>query len=350
MPQMKYDTCKARRERSKAVFMASMRSTAKRKETKRMKIIVLLELTDAEREAFKAAAGDNEIVFSNDKSEYVSSLESDFYTGADVILGLPRPDVLKDIPSLKWLQARSSGVDIYLADGVLPDGVILTSATGAYGQSVGEHVFAMMLGIMKRLPQYRDNQEARIWNDEGAVLSPCGARVLVAGTGDLGSSFAKLCRSVGSYTVGIRRDKTKPAEGIDEMHGFDEIDEEIRKADVICSMLPHSDDMVGFFNYERFMSMKKNAVFLNAGRGKIVDCDGLCRALSEGQLFGAGLDTLPEEPFPADHPLWKQKRAFITPHVAGGDHMSSTNRIVNEIALNNLKAYLAGEPLRNRIR
>ncbi len=315
-----------------------------------MKIVVLLELTDAERDAFKSAAGDNEIVFNNDKHEYISSLGSEFFTDADIIIGQPRPHVLKTATRLKWLQSRSSGVDIYLKEGVLPEGVILTSATGAYGQAVSEHVFAMMLGIMKLFPLYRDNQNACLWRDEGATLSPDGARVLVVGTGDLGSSFAKLCKGMGSYTVGIRRDKTKPAEGIDEMHGFEDIDAELPKADVVCSMLPHSDDMIGFFNYERFKSMKKEAIFLNAGRGPIVDCDGLCRALSEGWLFGAGLDTLPTEPFPKDDPLWRQKRVFITPHTAGGDHIPSTNRQVNAIALDNLKAYLGGKPMRNRMK
>ena len=315
-----------------------------------MKIVVLLELTDAETEAFKAAAGDDEIVFHNNKDEFISSLESEYFTDADIILGQPKPHVLKTAAKLKWLQTRTAGVDIYLKEGVLPEGVMLTSATGAYGQTVSEHVFAMMLGIMKQFPLYRDNQNACLWRDEGVTLSPDGARVLVVGTGDLGSSFARLCKDMGSYTVGIRRDKSKPAEGIDEMHGFEDIDEELKKADVICSMLPHSDDMIGFFNYERFKSMKKNAIFLNAGRGPIVDCDGLCKALSEGWLFGVGLDTLPTEPFPEDELLWRQKRVFITPHTAGGDHLPITNKRVNEIALSNLKAYLAGKPLKNRMR
>ncbi len=314
------------------------------------KILVLLELTDEERRAFEDAAAGNEIIFNNNKEEFISSLESEAFEDVDVVLGQPKPHVLKTAKKLKWLQTRTSGVDNYLKLGVLPDGVMLTSATGAYGQSVSEHMFAMMLGIMKQFPQYRDNQNASLWRDEGVTLSPDGARVLVVGTGDLGSSFAKLCKNMGSYTVGIRRDKTKPAAGIDEMHGFDELDNELGRADVICSMLPHSDDMIGFFNYDRFMAMKKDAIFLNAGRGPIVDCDGLCRALSEGWLFGAGLDTLSPEPFPKEHPLWRQKRVFITPHTAGGDHIPITVRRVNEIALSNLKAYLAGEPLKNRMR
>lgn len=315
-----------------------------------MKIVVLLELNDAERSAFEAAVGDNEIFFYNDRREFVSSIDSGLLKDADVILGQPKPSALKEAKHLKWLQTRSSGVDIYLTDGVLPDGVMLTSATGAYGLAVAEHTFAVMLSIMKALPHYRDNQIASLWRDEGQVMSPCGADILILGTGDLGSTFAGFCKVFGAHTIGIRRDASKPADGIDEMHGFDEADKLISQADVVCSMLPHSPELTGFFNYERFMSMKKNAIFLNSGRGPIVDCMGLYRALEEGQLTGAGLDTLDPEPFPKEHPLWRQPRAVITPHTAGGDHLDATVRKVNATALDNLKAYLSGRPLRNRKR
>lgn len=313
-------------------------------------IIVLLELNEEETAAFREAAGDNKITFYNNKKEFTSSLDGEYFKDADIILGQPRPSALKQAKKLKWLQTRSSGVDKYTAPGVLGDSVMLTSATGAYGVAVAEHAFAMMLSVMKSFPQYRDNQRASLWRDEGNVMSPEGLDILICGTGDLGTTFARYCKAFGAHTVGVRRDKTKPADGIDEMHGMDEIDELIRKADVVCSMLPHSDDMISFFNYERFMSMKKNAIFINVGRGPIVDGMGLYRALEEGQLFGAALDTLNPEPFPKEHPLWNQKRVFITPHVAGGDHLDSTVRKVNAIALENLKAYLAGKPLRNRKR
>lgn len=311
-------------------------------------IVVLLELDDKEQAAFKAAAGDNKITFHNEKKEFVSSLGPEYFRDADIILGQPRPSALKEAVNLKWLQTRSSGVDKYTAPGVLREGVVLTSGTGAYGTAVAEHAFGMMLGAMKTFPQYRDNQHASLWRPEDEVKSPEGLDILILGTGDLGSAFGRFCKAFGAHTIGVRRDKSKPAEGIDEMHGMDEIDELVAKADVICSMLPHSDEMVGYFDYSRFMTMKKDAIFINVGRGPIVDADGLYRALEEGQLFGAALDTLDPEPFPKEHPLWRQQRVFITPHTAGGDHLESTVRKVNAIALENLRAYLEGRPLKNR--
>lgn len=315
------------------------------------KIVCLLEINEEEKAAFREAAGENEIVFINSgKREFVSSVSGELFADADVIIGQPKRSELKYAKKLKWLQARASGVDNYLEPGKVGEDVIITSATGAYGVSVAEQVFAQMLGIMKRLPQYRDNQRAALWRDQGDALSPEGMNILIFGTGDLGSTFARYCKAFGAHTIGIRRDPSRPADGIDEMHGMDEADELLKSADVVCSLLPHSDDMVGYFSYERFMSMKQNAVFLNAGRGPVVDTMGLYRALEEGHLFGAGIDTVDPEPLPQEHPLWKQPRLSITPHTAGGDHLDSTLSKVTAIALDNLKHYLAGEPLINRKR
>ena len=72
--------------------------------------------------------------------------------------------------------------------------------------------------------------------------------------------------------------------------------------------------------------------------------------LADGRLWGAGLDVTDPEPLPPEHPLWRQPRALITPHTAGGNHLADTERRIARIALDNLRRYLAGEPLVNRVR
>jgi len=315
----------------------------------KQKIVCLLRLTDEEKEAYRQAVGENEIIFTKD-SEYnnICPVDEDLVKDADVIMGWIPASLLPAAKNLKWMQAQSSGVDHYMVPGLLKEGAMLSSATGAYGLSVAEHMFAMMLAVMKNLPVYRDQQNAHIWADAGMVKSPKGEDILILGTGDLGSTFAGYCKAFGAHTIGVRRDPSKPAAGIDEMHGMDELDELIKKADVVCTLLPHIDSMVRYFDYDRLMSMKKEAIFLNGGRGSICNNEDLARVLSEGHLWGAGIDTTESEPMPADHVLWSEKKVFITPHVAGGDHLDDTLRKVAAIGLSNLKAYLAGEPLRNR--
>ena len=319
----------------------------------KQKIVCMLRLTEAEKELYREAAGENEIIFTKDSSkEYknIIPVDEELIKDADVLMGWLPSDLVPKAKKLKWLQAQSSGVDNFTAPGVLPEGAMLSSATGAYGMAVAEHMFGMMLAIMKNMHTYRDLQAQCRWEDVGPVLSPKGLDILIMGTGDLGSQFALYCKAFGAHTIGVRRDPSKGAEGIDEMHGMDELDELVKKADVVCSLLPHLDSMVRYFDYDRLMSMKKDAIFLNGGRGSICDNEALAKVLSEGHLWGAGLDTTESEPMPSDHVLWKEKKAFITPHVAGGDHLDDTLRKVAAIGLENLKHYMAGEPLKNRKR
>ena len=94
---------------------------------------------------------------------------------------------------------------------------MLTNATGAYGQSVSEHMFAMMWTIMKNLHIYAASNPNAMWQDAGRAISPNGKTALIIGTGDIGSHFARLCKNVGMTTIGIRRNPAVEAPGIDHM-------------------------------------------------------------------------------------------------------------------------------------
>lgn len=308
-------------------------------------ILNLLNLTPEEQVAFSTAASGYDQRFLPGGA----GLTAADCAGAGIILGNPPAALLRDCGALRWLQTRSAGADPYSAPGVLPQGAVLTTASGAYGHSVSEHMFALLLSLMKRLPAYRDQQSTGQWRDLGPVQTLADARVLVVGTGDLGSSFARLCKALGARTTGVRRDASKPAEGIDEMFGFDSLDGLLPQADVAALMLPHAPQTARLFDRARLLRMKPTAILLNGGRGSVLDCAALAQVLAEGHLWGAGLDVTDPEPLPADHPLWAQPRALITPHTAGGNHLADTERRVAAIALDNLKRFLAGEELKNRV-
>ena len=308
-------------------------------------IINLLPMTQARREAFLRAAEGCEQAFAAD----AAALTAEDYARATVILGNPPASALKNARFLRLLQTRSAGVDRYLVPGVLPEGAALCSAVGAYGQSVSEHLFAMLLALMKRLPAYRDRQRSGSWTDLGPVKTLVGATVLCVGTGDIGSAFARLCRAMGARTLGVRRDPAKTAEGIDEMYGMDALDALLERTDVVSLVLPHSAETLHLMDRSRLLRMKPDAILLNGGRGTAVDCAALAEVLEAGHLWGACLDVTDPEPLPADHPLWRQERAVLTPHTAGDDHLSVTADRIAEIALDNLARYLAGRPLRNRV-
>ena len=304
-------------------------------------ILNLLTLKDNQREDFlRAAEGYEQIFAPGGVLADGQPVPRPLYRRAAVILGNPTVEELTACENLRLLQTRSAGTDRYQKPGVLPEGAVLRSASGAYGHSVSEHMFAMLLSLMKRLPSYRDRQRDGIWSDLGPVKTLAGALVLCVGTGDLGSSFARLCKALGARTAGIRRDAARPAGGIDEMHPMDRLDELLPQADVVALMLPHSADTVHLMDRRRLLLMKQDAILLNAGRGTAVDCAALAEVLEGGHLWGACLDVTEPEPLPAGHPLWAQERAVLTPHTAGGDHLPDTADKIAAIALEHLAAVL----------
>ena len=304
-------------------------------------ILNLLALKEKQRDDFlRAAEGYEQIFAPGGALEDGRPVSPELYRRAFAILGNPPVKELAACENLRLLQTRSAGTDQYQRPGVLPEGVTLLSASGAYGHCVSEHMFAMLLSLMKRLPSYRDRQRVGIWSDLGPVKTLAGARVLCVGTGDLGSSFARLCKALGAGTAGIRRDAAKPAEGIDGMYPMDRLDDLLPHADVVALMLPHAADTARLMDRRRLLLMKKDAILLNGGRGTAVDCEALAEVLEGGHLWGACLDVTDPEPLPADHPLWKQERAVLTPHTAGGDHLADTADRIAAIALEHLTAFL----------
>ncbi|KAB8292861.1 2-hydroxyacid dehydrogenase [Bifidobacterium avesanii] len=318
-------------------------------------IVNCLPLTEAERERFREAAAGVPQEFvgvpeQRGSMTWTAVVPRELRARASAVIGnFPAGDA-PQYPRLEWVQTWSAGVDKYTAEGALPDGVMVTSASGAYGQSVSEHLFALMWALMRHLPQYRDQQSRGEWRDLGRALSPVGATVLVIGAGDIGSHFARLASGVGAHVIGVRRHAGQSAPGFAAMHGLDELDALLPAADVVVSIVPSTPQTHHLINAERLALMKPGAILLNAGRGDAIDPDALLEALRSGRLGGAGIDVTEPEPLPADHPLWREERCLITPHVAGGMHLEATEGRVIEIALENVANYVAGRPLRNRRR
>ena len=315
-------------------------------------ILHLLPLTAEQQDAFRAAAPEDEHLFlpTHDRRGAVD-IPQDWRARATILMGYVPPADLKRFPRLKWVQSWNAGVDPYLVPGVLPQGVVLTCAAGAYGPAVAEHMLAMLLAVYKRLPGYRDRQHRHTWEDLGPVQSLHGKTVLVGGTGDIGSAFARLCRALGAARVlGLHR-SDRPAEGFDGAFPLSALDGLLPQADVVALVLPHTAETAGLMDRRRLLSLRPDAVLLNAGRGTAVDCAALAEVLSSGRLLGAALDVTDPEPLPPDHPLWDAPRVLITPHTAGGyDHMALTLSNLSALFLDNLKRWRQGQPLHGRMK
>lgn len=303
-------------------------------------ILNLLPLKPEEKEPFEALAPQAVHVYARRSTATPEQLAQ-----ATVILGAPRPDALYQAGKLRWMQSMWAGTDEYTAPGILPEGVILTSSAGSNSQSVAEHMLACLLAVCRRLPQCRDNQRAGHWEDVGNMRTICGATVLVVGAGHIGSYFGRLCQGLGARTVGLKRNTAQRVDGMDELYGMERLDELLPQADVVALSLPQTPETVGLMDAQRLSRFKEGAILLSMGRGSVLDQDALTRALEQGRLWGAALDVTDPEPLPADHPLWRAPNLLITPHVAGGMRLEITRQNCIRMALENLRRYLAGQPL-----
>ena len=307
-------------------------------------VLFLIPIGSERKQELRERYPECELVFEKPRTVTAGQIRA-----ADVLIGFPDPSMINASERLAFLQLSSSGADAYVKPGVLRPGTLLASVTGAYGQAVGEHAFAMTWELLKKLHLYRDDQAREIWGDRGQVGTLRGATVLVVGLGDIGSEYAGLCKAVGARVIGVKRRPSPCPDCVDELWLTEDIDRLLPEADVVCTVLPGTDKTYHLFNAERFAAMKPGSIFINCGRGTAFDADALVEALQNGPIAAAGTDVTEIEPLPAGHPLWKQPNMVITPHISGGYHLPGTQVRIEEICLGNLDAFLRGGEIRNVI-
>ena len=262
---------------------------------------------------------------------------------ANVIIGNLPPAMLEGAENLEWYQLNSAGADQYIKPGVLPEGCVLTNATGAYGLAVSEHMIALVFDLIRRFNQYHRNQAEHVWqykgNPMGSIISVEGSTVLVMGMCDIGGDFARKMKALGAYTIGIRRTNKEKPEYLDEQYTLDEIDNLLPRADIVAMVLPGGDATHHLMDEKKLRLMKKGSYLINVGRGNAIDPKALLKVMQEGHLGGCGLDVTEPEPLPADDPLWDCGNVVITPHVAGNFFLQETFERTVGIAETNMEAW-----------
>lgn len=269
---------------------------------------------------------------------------------AEAVIGEPRTEKIRQAKSLNFIQMTWAGADIYTCNGAFPQGIRLATASGAFGGVISEYVVGAVLCLYRRFPEYIENQRSALWRDAGAERTLEGKTALILGTGDIGSNIAKRLSAFGTKNIGIRRTGA-PAQYFDEMHTLSNIDALLPRADLVIGCLPNTKETGHILNYDRLCLMKSDALFINVGRGSLIDTDALIRALEERRIAGAILDVLENEPLAADSPLWKMPNVLITPHISGRGfgHDPETEKKVWDICFENLRRYIAGEDIINEV-
>jgi D-2-hydroxyacid dehydrogenase (NADP+) len=216
--------------------------------------------------------------------------------------------------NLRWVQAISAGMEQFPAGELRARGIRLTSAGNAHAPAVAEHAIALLLTVVRRIGTAMRNAPSRDWLPLPAH-EIAGRTLGVLGLGAIGEDVATRAAALGMQVIGTKR---RPSEydGVAKLVLGPESTLAIcEAADALVVALPHTLDTVGLVGSEELAALGEGWL-VNVGRGSAIDESALVRALTEGELRGAGLDVFDTEPLPKESPLWGLPNVVITPHMA----------------------------------
>ena len=275
---------------------------------------------------------------------------------AEVLYGIPgdSPEGLaravRDGDRLQWVQATSAGAGEQVRLAGLSreelERVTVTSAAGVHAGPLAEFAMFGLLAFAKDLPRLLADQRARRWGHY-PVGELSGLTLLIIGLGQIGEEVARLAVGFGMRVVGINRSGRADSSHVHEVRRTSELRECLGEADALVVSAPLTDETRGLIDAAAFARMKPGAIFVNVGRGGVVDEPALIEALRSGKLAGAALDVFGSEPLDADSPLWDLENVLLSPHTAGLSIRE--NERIAALFVENLGRYLRGEPLHNRV-
>ena len=275
---------------------------------------------------------------------------------AEVLYGIPgdSPEGLaravRDGDRLRWVQATSAGAgeQVRLADLSREEleRVTVTSAAGVHAGPLAEFAMFGLLAFAKDLPRLLADQRARRWGHY-PVSELSGLTLLIIGLGQIGEEVARLAVGFGMRVIGINRSGRADSPHVHEVRRTSELHECLGEADGLVVSAPLTEETRGLIDAAAIARMKPGAIFVNVGRGGVVDEPALIEALRSGKLAGAALDVFGSEPLDADSPLWDLENVLLAPHTAGLSIRE--NERIAALFVENLRRYLRGEPLRNRV-
>jgi len=226
-------------------------------------------------------------------------------------------DLVANAPKLKVIAQASVGYDNVVIQDLTDKNIPYGNTPDVLTETVAEHAFLLVVAAMRRLPEVIDFVKSGEWErrdcpHKGRDVSRLTLGII--GMGNIGISISRRARSFG-MTV-LYHNRTPRLDDNLYMTTYVSMETLLKESDVVLVAAPLTDETYHMINADVFKAMKKDALLVNIGRGKIVDTDALVRALETGEIAQAALDVTDPEPLPQDHPLMKNPNCLITPHIA----------------------------------
>lgn len=325
--------------------------------------IVIFEAEDWERAACRQLALDHAVTFVDSPA----AADAGFAQAEAVSTFIDsRLDAatLAGFPNLRLIATRSTGYDHVDLDYCRAQGITVCNVPDYGDPTVGEHAFALLLALARKLPQAVERTRRGDFSQGALRGFDLGGKTLgVVGTGQIGRRVIRIARG---FDMDVIAFDMRPDPAAAEALGFTYVPLEtlIAACDVLTLHIPGGPATEGLIGAAQFAAMKPSAVLVNTARGGVVDAEALLHALQTGQIAGAALDVLSQEPWLRDeaqifrsstppaveglralvasHALLKLPNVIVTPHVAY-DTQEAVERIM-AVTLGNIEAFAAGTP------
>jgi phosphoglycerate dehydrogenase-like enzyme len=249
--------------------------------------------------------------------------------------------LLPDMPKLRWAQALTAGVEMWLSIPDLPPALTLTCARGTHRESMPENILGGLFHLTKPYALANQDQKASTWVRR--MATPLSGQTLgILGLGEIGQRVARLANALGMRVIGTKRTPGQ-ADDVAAVLPTSRTDEVLAQSDFVLLLLPATPETENFINAERLRQMKPSAYLLNFGRGALIDDAALIAAVREKTIAGAVLDVFRQEPLPKEHPFWTTDGIQVLPHIGGGHPRRDS--VVAKLFVDNLGRFLDGKPL-----
>ena len=248
--------------------------------------------------------------------------------------------IMSQAPDLMVVSRHGVGYDAVDLDTLNERNIPLCIAVHSNMISVAEQAMALLLGLAKDVFYYDEVTRTDDWSARfpTRAVDLDGKNLLIIGFGRIGKQVAKRALGFDLKVFGYDPyvdDKILKAANVQPVHDFKEVLGEMDAVAIHCMKTRETTNM---FSEAEFKNMKRDAFVVNCARGGIIDEDALYNALTSGEIKGAGLDVLLDEPSSADHPLFSLKNVLLSPHIAGVT-VESTRRMATQTVDNVLKVF-----------
>lgn len=260
-------------------------------------------------------------------------------------------EVIERAPKLRYIGVLATGYNVVDVDAAAKRGIPVTNIPSYGTAAVAQHVMALLLEICNRTGHHSQAVHEGRWQRsedfcfwDYPLMELAGKTVGIIGYGHIGKAAARLAGAFGMKVIACRRPGHSVLENVqDDGVSMVTIEELFERADVISVHCPLFPETEGLICRENISKMKDGVIIINTARGPIVQEKDLAEALNSGKVYAAGVDVVSTEPIRDDNPLLTARNCFITPHIAWASR-ESRQRLM-DTAVDNLRAFLAGEPV-----